>query len=373
MSQNGNTNERFYKSENRLFHADMVTNKSTGEVVEISNSLEKLYAYMLNQYRFWSGLNQPFAESQERLGTVARIGDAKKKTKPQIDKLIALGLVEITGKVGRCNIYKVIDVDKVAGNLEFSYPEWAGEPMYDHEKRLGKSSQQPKNEEKKGNGEQAQQQEHEQQSPGVAPVPATNDPEQQSGVSQPAGDIGDAISAHDDPSLSDLPEANPFTGGDAVNSSETPQRADIFDLKLWRENGPDDFGFMEYGKEHGETDVDKIAALIDQHYFEALNQITIFDEKGVVTEEFINGLSRGEAPKRNDDGTLQKYGFAFAMAQAYQAHREGKSEEEIQGSIPVWIEAALPEYIPVHLLPKEHRAEPKPEPVHDLSNEPIPF
>ncbi len=156
MSQNGNTNERFYKSENRLFHADTVTNKSTGEVVEISNSLEKLYAYMLNQYRFWSGLNQSFAESQERLGTIARIGDPKKKTKPQIDKLIALGLVEITGKVGRCNIYKVIDVDKVAGNLEFSYPEWAGEPMYDHEKRLGKSSQQPKNEEKKGNGESVQ-------------------------------------------------------------------------------------------------------------------------------------------------------------------------------------------------------------------------
>ncbi|MGY0282797.1 DUF6945 domain-containing protein, partial [Klebsiella michiganensis] len=156
MSQNGNTNERFYKSENRLFHADTVTNKSTGEVVEISNSLEKLYAYMLNQYRFWSGLNQSFAESQERLGTIARIGDPKKKTKPQIDKLIALGLVEITGKVGRCNIYKVIDVDKVAGNLEFSYPEWAGEPMYDHEKRLGKSSQQPKNEEEKGNGESVQ-------------------------------------------------------------------------------------------------------------------------------------------------------------------------------------------------------------------------
>ncbi|HHD2903453.1 TPA: hypothetical protein ACNZ7M_003751 [Enterobacter kobei] len=198
MSQNGNTNERFYKSENRLFHADTVTNKSTGEVVEISNSLEKLYAYMLNQYRFWSGLNQPFAESQERLGTVARIGDAKKKTKPQIDKLIALGLVEITGKVGRCNIYKVIDVDKVAGNLEFSYPEWAGESMYDHEKRLGKSSQQPKNEEKKGNGEQAQQQEHEQQSPGVASESAKDDPQQRSGVSQSAGDSGDDVSGSDE-------------------------------------------------------------------------------------------------------------------------------------------------------------------------------
>ncbi|WP_234096852.1 DUF6945 domain-containing protein [Enterobacter hormaechei] len=244
MSQNGNTNERFYKSENRLFHADTVTNKSTGEVVEISNSLEKLYAYMLNQYRFWSGLNQQFAESQERLGTVARIGDAKKKTKPQIDKLIALGLVEITGKVGRCNIYKVIDVDKVAGNLEFSYPEWAGEPMYDHEKRLGKSSQQPKNEEKKGDGEQAHQQEHEQQSPGVAPVSATNDSEQQSGVSQPAGDSSDDVS-----------------GSDAMNER---YYADLGTLNHWVE-GHDDEGFTEYGVLWGITKPGAITDLIKSH------------------------------------------------------------------------------------------------------------
>lgn len=229
----------------------------------------------------------------------------------------------------------------------------------------------PTNEENKGDDEQAQQQEHEQQSPDVSPTAsepvqqadsvasasAEDDSEQRSGFSQPASDSSDDVSDHDDPSLSDLPEANPFTGGDAVNGAEserweTPQRADIFDLKLWREGGPSAFGFMEYGAKHGVTDVEKIAALIDQHYFEALNQITIFDENRVVTEEFINGLSRGEAPKRNDDGTLQKYGFAYAMAQAYQAHREGKSEEEIQRSIPVWIEAALPEYIPMHLLPK---------------------
>ena len=244
MSQNGNTNERFYKSENRLFHADTVTNKSTGEVVEISNSLEKLYAYMLSQYRFWSGLNQQFAESQERLGTVARIGDAKKKTKPQIDKLIALGLVEITGKVGRCNIYKVIDVDKVAGNLEFSYPEWAGEPMYDHEKRLGKSSQQPKNEEKKGNGEQAQQQEHEQQSPGVASESAKDDPQQRSGVSQSAGDSGDDVSGSD----------------------EVKKRfyADLNTLNNWVE-GYDDEGFMACGATWGIEKPGAITDLIKSH------------------------------------------------------------------------------------------------------------
>lgn len=247
MSQNGNTNERFYKSENRLFHADTVTNKSTGEVVGISNSLEKLYTYMLNQYRFWSGLNQPFAESQERLGTIARIGDPKKKTKPQIDKLIALGLVEITGKMGRCSIYKVVEVDKVAGNLEFSYPEWAGEPTYDHEKRLGKSSQQPKIEESE-NG--VQQQEHEQKPATVAPAPATDDPQQQSGIQQPDGDSGDDVSG----------------GDDAVNVAQEqkePQIATLEELQNWQ-NGGDPDGFDDYGamwgKESNET-----MALINSH------------------------------------------------------------------------------------------------------------
>ncbi|MBH2932602.1 hypothetical protein I5L30_16380 [Serratia marcescens] len=189
MSQNGNTNERFYKSENRLFHADTVTNKSTGEVVEISNSLEKLYTYMLNQYRYRKGLKQPFAESQERLGTIARIGDPKKKTKLQIDKLIALGLVEITGNIGRCNIYTVTEVDKVAENLEFTYTEYMDEPTYDHEKRLGKANQKPTNEEKKGDDESDQGGAGKRD--GVPPV----------GVSVDAD-----VPANDDSSLNDQPD-----------------------------------------------------------------------------------------------------------------------------------------------------------------------
>ncbi|WP_131010729.1 DUF6945 domain-containing protein [Klebsiella variicola] len=242
MSQNGTTNERFYKSENRLFHADTVTNKSTGEVVEISNSLEKLYAYMLNQYRYRKGLKQPFAESQERLGTVARIGDAKKKTKPQIDKLIALGLVEITGKVGRCNIYKVIDVDKVAGNLEFSYPEWAGEPMYDHEKRLGKSSQQPKNEEKKGDGESDQGGAGKRD--GVPPVGVPVDADLSGGDDAVNG--GNAIQSP------------------TVKSPDQPQMADIDTLNNWVE-GYDDEGFMAYGATWGIEKPGAITDLIKSH------------------------------------------------------------------------------------------------------------
>ncbi|MCT4714590.1 hypothetical protein MUA01_06280 [Enterobacteriaceae bacterium H18W14] len=228
MPETVKTNERWYKSENRLFHADKVTIKSTGEVVDISNSLEKLYAYMLNQYRYRKALKQPFAESQERLGTIARIGDPKKKTKSQIDKLIALGLVEITGKMGRCKIYTVTEVDKVAENLEFTYPEWDGEPTYDHEKRLGKSSQQPKNEEKKGDGESDQ---------GGA--------EQRDGVSNISGS-GNAPLSSD---------------ADAVNER---YYADLGTLNNWVE-GHDDEGFMAYGAMWGIAKPGAITDLIKSH------------------------------------------------------------------------------------------------------------
>lgn len=201
------------------------------------------------------------------------------------------------------------------------------------------------------------------QSVSVAPAPATNDPEQQSGFSQSAGDSGDAISCDDT-----------VNGGNViqfpkVQKQESPQIADLDSLKLWRENGPEDFGFMEYGKEHGETDVDRVVALIEQHYFEALKQITIFDEDGVVTEEFINALSGDDAPYRNTDGTLQSIRYVYWVARHSQDERDGipvRTHEE-------YMEEARPEHIPEHLLPKEHRAEPKPEPTCDLSEEDLPF
>lgn len=192
--------------------------------------------------------------------------------------------------------------------------------------------------------------------------PVTDAPEISAPVAEQSGSVS-PVAAGGDASLP--------AGDDAVNAlsqerQEVPQREDIQIYKYWREEGPSGFGFKEYGAKHGETDVDMIAALIDQHYSDAFSQITIFDENGVVTEAFINALSRGEAPNRNDDGTLQKYGFAYAMARAYQAHREGKPEDEIQHSIPVWIESALPEHIPAHLLPTDS---PPSEPTLDFDEE----
>ena len=258
MTETVKTNERWYKSENRLFHADKVTIKSNGEVVDISNALEKLYTYMLNQYRYRKALNRSFAESQERLGTIARIGDPKKNTKQQIDKLISLGLVKITGKMGRCNIYTVIEVDKVAENLEFTYLEWDGEPTYDHEKRLGKSNQKPKIGESE-DGTQQQNHEHPsgmsptaiyseskpvQRADGVASEYATDDPQQRSGVSQPAGDSGNVVSS-----------------GDAVNER---YYADLNTLNDWVEGG-DDEGFKAYGAMWGITKLGAITDLIKSH------------------------------------------------------------------------------------------------------------
>ncbi|KOC88840.1 DUF6945 domain-containing protein [Winslowiella iniecta] len=137
----------FYKAENRLFHAKTVTNKATGVVIKMTNNLEKLYAYMLNQYKWYYGTGgddkRPFAESQVRLGTAARIGDPVKNTKRYINELIALGLVTILVKSKQpkvCDVYKVFEVDKVAKNLAFTYPTFEGKPLYDHEERLSKGN-----------------------------------------------------------------------------------------------------------------------------------------------------------------------------------------------------------------------------------------
>lgn len=345
--------------------------KSTGEEIRVTNDHRIIYAYLEDQFR---GLTNPkniaagrstghFYDSDENL---AIKNDVSKSTFKKVKKdLKALGLIDWktpkAKKSGHACEYFVNQLIDIAHNLEFIYQELPnGQPSYDHERVSGlkskktKKAAQPKIEESESG---AQQQKHEQQPSGVASVSATDDPQQQSGIQQPDGDSGDDVSAND-----------------AVNCAEseqreTPQRADIFDLKFWREYGPSGFGFMEYGAEHGETDVDRVVALIDQHYFEALKQITIFDEDGVVTEEFINALDGDAAPNRNADGSLQSIKYVYWVARYSQDERDGipvRTREE-------YMEEARPEHIPTHLLPKEHRSKPKPEPVEDFSEEKVPF
>ena len=298
----------FYK---RLVHSTHIVRQDTGEEIAIPPETETLYSYMLDQYESYKARGKPFFESQESMGLKLK-GRDRRWIAARIEVLNRLGLVKSEEQERDSYGHKrfhhtVIPLEEVSDNLLFYGPEKiSGGPLAEGMliRALEKKKPRGKPKSKKVAQPEIEESENGAQSVTVAPVPATNDPEQQPGVSQPAGDSCDDVSAND-----------------AVNHDD----------------------------------------------------ITIFDENGVVTEEFINALSGDAAPNRNDDGTLKKYGFAYAMARAYQAHREGKSDEEIQGCMQNWMKEARPEHIPAHLLPKEHRAEPKPEPMCDLSEEDLPF
>lgn len=177
----------------------------------------------------------------------------------------------------------------------------------------------------------------------LASEPAPASAGQQFGVSESVGNNGNAVSATDSVNI----------------SNSKPLRTEIAsleDLTYWRNAGPSGFGFMEYGGEFGETDVGRIAALIDLHYFNAMNQITIIDGNGVVTEAFINSLTGDVAPNRNDDGTLHSFQYVYWVARHTQDERDGvtvRTREE-------YMAEAMPWHIPPHLL-----STPTPEPEYD--------
>lgn len=114
--------------------------------------------------------------------------------------------------------------------------------MYDHEKRLGKSSQQPKNEEKKGDGESDQGGAGKRD--GVPPVGVPVDADLSGGDDAVNG--GNAIQSP------------------TVKSPDQPQMADIDTLNHWVE-GHDDEGFTEYGVLWGITKPGAITDLIKSH------------------------------------------------------------------------------------------------------------
>lgn len=339
--------------------------KSTGEVIRVTNDHRIIYAYLEDQFR---GLTNPkniaagrstghFYNSDENL---AIKNDVSKSTFKKVKKdLKALGLIDWktpkAKKSGHACEYFVKQLIDIAHNLEFIYQELPNDlPSYDHERVSGlkakrtKKAAAPANEENKGDDESDQ-----------------GDAEQRDGVPDIHSDQHDDVSANDAVNGAEHSrqcETPPVLAVNGAESErwETPQRADIFDLKLWREEGPSGFGFMEYGKEHGETDVDRTAALIDQHYFEALNQITIFDKNNVITEEFIDALSGDATPNHNADGTLQSFRYVYWVARYSQDERDGipaRTREE-------YMNEAKPEHIPAHLLPDR-------EPEQDFSNETI--
>ena len=82
----------------------------------------------------------------------------------------------------------------------------------------------------------------------------------------------------------------------------------------------------------------------------------IFDDRGVVTEAFINSLKDGDAPNRNEDGTLESFRYVYWAARHTQDKKDGipvRTREEYMGEAQPW-------HVPPHLLSKVTA-----EPAHD--------
>ncbi|MBW9593570.1 hypothetical protein FHB94_22735 [Citrobacter freundii] len=78
-------------------------------------------------------------------------------------------------------------------------------------------------------------------------------------------------------------------------------------------------------------------------------EVQIFDDRGVITEAFINNLNSltgYDEPRRNDDGTLQSFRYVYGIAQQTQDKRDGVTVRPLDG----YMAEAQPWHIPPHLL-----------------------
>lgn len=256
-----NDTEFYFTNFKRLQYATHIVRRDTGEEIISFKEIAGIYGYMRDQYESYSNKKLEFFESLESIGLHFH-GMDRRTVKKFIDVLNAIGLVNSVKQKQKDYGYDryhhtVIPLEKIADNLIFYGPEkMSGGPLaegmlirgLEKKKPRGKPKTKkvaaPLNEENKGDDEQAQQQEHEQQSPGVASLSATDDPEQQSGVPQSAGDSCDDVSAND-----------------AVNERSY---ADLNTLNNWIE-GLDDEGFRAYGAMWGITRPGAITDLIKSH------------------------------------------------------------------------------------------------------------
>ncbi|HEY3588472.1 MAG TPA: hypothetical protein VGL07_00075 [Buttiauxella sp.] len=292
--------------EMRFLCAEKIVKRGTGEVIEVTDKMRLLYIYMMNQFLGFSGCKQSFYKDQREMA--AALGWSRGKTGEALAGLKRIGLVGTAGRQGNSEVYTVCFLSDISETLDVVHKDWKGKPAWDH----ARASKNFKS--KKSNKQQPEEMKNDGKSESKEPEQPAVDLStlgygEQHSIQQPDDHRSDVVSPGDEVSTEE-DEPFPMPKAEQVKPFEGP----IF-----------------------------------------IN--------GMVNEAFINSLEGNHAPHRNDDGTLKKFGFAYAMARAYQADREGKPEQEIRSSISVWIEAALPEHIPSHLLPK-------PEPEYDNK---IPF
>ncbi|MEH5887047.1 MULTISPECIES: DUF6945 domain-containing protein [Enterobacter cloacae complex] len=277
--------EAYGVTEMRFLCASRILIRSTGEVVKITDKMKLVYIYMMNQYLGFTSREQQFYTDQRQMAAALDI------SRDTMSKILAalktLGIVENAGWKGNSESYTVHFFSDVADGLQVIHKEWKGVPAWDHEranKNFKSKKQKPKAEES-GKNEQKQQQNHKQQPSGVASGSATDDLEQQSGVSQSAGDSGNAVSSDDD----------------AVNER---YYADLNTLNYWQNQGQE--GLEEYLTMWGKTSKEA-QTLIKSH-------ITILHSQG----------SKGSRSAANDESS-----GADAIYKQQQARRAAESKQAI--------------------------------------------
>ena len=129
-----NKPELWIEEDRRLFFAETITIKATGECFNIEDKLEKIHTYMLDQYNSYRADGKNFYEDQRDIATKCKC--TPKTLGKWLKVLQALGLL-IIDESQKSHAYTVRSVVSQQHNLIFDYPKLLnGKPSYDHEEAL---------------------------------------------------------------------------------------------------------------------------------------------------------------------------------------------------------------------------------------------
>lgn len=129
-----NKPELWIEEDRRLFYAEAITTKSTGECFKVEDKLAKIHTYMVDQYNSYQADGKSFYEDQRDIATKCKC--TPKTLGKWLKVLQALGLL-IIDESQKSHSYTVRSVVSQEHNLIFSYPKLLnGKPSYDHEEAL---------------------------------------------------------------------------------------------------------------------------------------------------------------------------------------------------------------------------------------------
>lgn len=131
-----NKPELWFEEDRRLFFAESVVIKATGESFKVEEKLEKVHTYMIDQYNSYRKKGLSFYEDQRDIATKCKC--TPKTLGKWMKVLETLGLLVID-ESQKSHSYTVRSVVSQEHNLIFYYSKLLnGEPSYDHEKALAR-------------------------------------------------------------------------------------------------------------------------------------------------------------------------------------------------------------------------------------------